>query len=261
MSTKTNLIKTVLMLLSFTTIIMIQGCGEDKKTETKYTVSGTMSGLSGTLVLQNNGGDDLTVAANGAFTVLTALTNGSGYSVTVKTQPTGQTCTVTNGSGTISSGNVINVAVACAGSATAIYFNGLTPGSNSIYMDKNSSLSSGSVLAIDIKVDSVSNVFGAAFDIDFDSTKMIYSGYSAGSFLEGSGNSVTYIASQAVNKLIVGVSRQAPSGGQSGSGTLVTLKFNVTGGTSASFSNNSLKDSSGNTISATWSSGGTVTVP
>lgn len=141
-----------------------------------------------------------------------------------------------------------------------ISFSGPTPGSNSVYMARNSSLSNGSVLGIDIKVDSVSNLFGAAFDVDFDSTKMTYSGYSAGSFLETGGNSVTYIATQTVNKLIVGVSKQAPSGGQSGSGTLVTLKFNVTGGTSASFSNNILKDSSGNDIPATWSSGGSVTL-
>lgn len=145
-----------------------------------------------------------------------------------------------------------------AGPSTTVAFSGSSAGYN-VYMVTNSSLSSGTVLAIDIKVDSVSNVFGAAFDIDFDSTKMTYSGYSAGSFLESGGNSVTYIATQAANKLIVGVSRQAPSGGQSGSGTLVTLKFNIIGGGSASFSNNALKDQSNNPVSATWS-GGTVMV-
>ena len=148
------------------------------------------------------------------------------------------------------------------GPGTTVAFSGSSSGYN-VYMARNSSLSSGSVLAVDIKVDSVSNVFGAAFDIDFDSTKMTYSSYSAGSFLETGGNSVSYQpVTQSGNsgKLIVGVSRQAPSGGQSGSGILVTLKFNVTGGTSVSFSNNALKDSSNNTVSATWSSGGTVTV-
>ena len=148
------------------------------------------------------------------------------------------------------------------GPGMTVVFSGSSSGYN-VYMASNSSLSSGSVLAIDIKVDSVSNVFGAAFDVDFDSTKMTYSSYSAGSFLETGGNSVSYQpVPQSGNsgKLIVGASRQAPSGGQSGSGTLVTLKFNVTGATSTSFSNNSLKDSSNNTISATWSGGGTVTV-
>jgi hypothetical protein len=82
-----------------------------------YTVGGTVSGLVGTgLVLQNNGGDNLNITANGPFTFATALANGSPYNVTVLTQPTGpaQTCTVTNGSGTISGANVTNVQVTCA---------------------------------------------------------------------------------------------------------------------------------------------------
>lgn len=81
-----------------------------------YTVGGTVSGLAGTgLVLQNNGGDNLPISANGPFTFPTALGNGSPYNVTVFTQPTGpaQTCTVTNGSGTISGANVTNVQVTC----------------------------------------------------------------------------------------------------------------------------------------------------
>ena len=76
-----------------------------------YTVGGTVSGLSGTVVLQDNGGDNLSVTANGSFTFATALASGAAYSVTVKTNPSGQTCTVTSGSGTIGSANVTNVAV------------------------------------------------------------------------------------------------------------------------------------------------------
>ena len=37
--------------------------------------------------------------------------------MTVKTNPSGQTCTVANGSGTIGSANVTNVAVSCAANA------------------------------------------------------------------------------------------------------------------------------------------------
>src|SRR5499427_7438289 len=83
-----------------------------------YTVGGTVSGLSGTVVLQDNGGDTLNVSANGAFTFATALVGGTGYSVTVKTNPTGQTCSVSNGSGTIGSANVTNVTVTCTASTT-----------------------------------------------------------------------------------------------------------------------------------------------
>src|SRR5262249_52577049 len=79
-----------------------------------FALSGTVSGLSGSVVLQNNGGNNLTVLANGGFTFLTALQNGSAYNVTVLTQPSGQTCTVANGTGTVSGNDVVNVAVNCA---------------------------------------------------------------------------------------------------------------------------------------------------
>ena len=79
-----------------------------------YSVGGTVSGLSGTVVLQDNGGDNLSVTANGSFTFATALASGAAYSVTVKTNPSGQSCTVSNGSGTVASANVTNVAVSCA---------------------------------------------------------------------------------------------------------------------------------------------------
>ena len=83
------------------------------------TIGGTVSGLTGTgLVLQNNGGDSLTITKNGAFTFKTAVTAGT-YAVTVLTQPIGPTqiCTVANGSGTASA-NVTNVAVTCVLSYT-----------------------------------------------------------------------------------------------------------------------------------------------
>jgi len=65
-------------------------------------------------VLQDNGGNDLSVTASGAFTFGTALAAGAAYNVTVKTNPLGQTCTVASGTGTVGSANVTNVAVTCA---------------------------------------------------------------------------------------------------------------------------------------------------
>ncbi len=82
---------------------------------TTLTVGGTVTGLTGTgLILQDNGGDNLTISASGSFTFKTALTTGNAYLVTVSTQPSNptQVCTVTNGSGKISA-NVTNVQVSC----------------------------------------------------------------------------------------------------------------------------------------------------
>jgi hypothetical protein len=82
--------------------------------EATYSVGGSVSGLTGTgLELQNNGTDTLAVTADGPFTFVTALADGSDYAVTVSTEPSGQTCDVTNGSGTIAGSNVTSVSVAC----------------------------------------------------------------------------------------------------------------------------------------------------
>lgn len=81
-----------------------------------FTIGGTVSGLVGSgLVLQNNGGDDLAIAANGAFTFATALPDGSSYAVSVLSQPgdPGQSCTVGNGSGSLAGANVTDVSVNC----------------------------------------------------------------------------------------------------------------------------------------------------
>src|SRR5262245_3495264 len=81
-----------------------------------YTVSGTVSGLSGAgLVLRNNSTGDLAVAANGTFQFTGGLVSGASYAVTVATQPTNpsQTCAVGAGTGTIPGANVSNVTVAC----------------------------------------------------------------------------------------------------------------------------------------------------
>ncbi len=79
-----------------------------------YSVGGTVSGLTGIgLALQNNGTDTFVVTADGPFTFATELLDTVAYVVTVSAQPTGQTCSVTNGSGAIAAADVSNVAVAC----------------------------------------------------------------------------------------------------------------------------------------------------
>ena len=79
-----------------------------------YLVGGTVSGLSGTVGLLNNGGDALSVSSNGGFDFLTPLGDGESYDVTVGTQPTGQTCDVTSGTGTIAAADVTDVSVTCS---------------------------------------------------------------------------------------------------------------------------------------------------
>jgi subtilisin-like proprotein convertase family protein len=82
-----------------------------------YTVSGNVTGVTAAgLVLQLNGGADLTINANanGFFNFGTGLTAGSVFGVTVLSQPANETCVVINGSGLMPGANVTNVAVNCS---------------------------------------------------------------------------------------------------------------------------------------------------
>jgi hypothetical protein len=88
-----------------------------------HTIGGTVSGLVGTgLVLEDNAGDDLSVAASGAFVFKTAVKSAAAYAVTVKTQPTtpSQTCAVASGSGTVAAADVTTVQIACTTDVFAV---------------------------------------------------------------------------------------------------------------------------------------------
>ena len=80
-----------------------------------YSVGGTVSGLNGggTVVLQDNGGDNLSVTTNGPFTFHTPINYVTGYDVTVLTQPAGQNCAVTGAVGAYPGTSVSNVQVTC----------------------------------------------------------------------------------------------------------------------------------------------------
>jgi hypothetical protein len=85
-------------------------------TANTYTIGGMVGGvfdIGGGVVLQNNHGGTMTISANGAFTFASPVASGATYAVTVLTPPNGESCTVTNGSGTIEGANVTNVSVNC----------------------------------------------------------------------------------------------------------------------------------------------------
>jgi hypothetical protein len=85
-----------------------------------FNVGGTVSGLSGTVALQNNGGDPIAINNDGAFTFLSPVAQGASYAVTVLVQPATQTCTVSNGSGTMGMSDVANVGVVCSLDTTTL---------------------------------------------------------------------------------------------------------------------------------------------
>jgi len=82
-----------------------------------YSVGGNVSGLTGSVTLQNNSGDDIIKTTNDGFT-FPAQADGTEYAVTVSSQPAGQTCSVTGGDnsfggGVIAGADVTSIVVTC----------------------------------------------------------------------------------------------------------------------------------------------------
>lgn len=139
------------LLLLLTVAALLPGCGGGGGgggysggggSPSSYSVGGSISGLltGNTVVLQDNGADNQTVNANGTVTFPTAIASGSRYAVTVLTQPTGQTCSVSNGNGTIASANITNITVTCTANTYTIAatVTGLPAGSSLVLQDNGS---------------------------------------------------------------------------------------------------------------------------
>lgn len=92
----------------------LTGCGGGGggNTPPQYVLSGTAAGLSGQLVLQYNGANDLTLKADGPFQFATPIASGTAYAVTIENQPPYQTCSLSSASG-VASANMIPVAASC----------------------------------------------------------------------------------------------------------------------------------------------------
>lgn len=102
------------LLLSAAAVLCLAACGGGE-------VGGTLSGLGNGLsvTLRNNAADALTLTRNGPFTFATSLSASSAYAVTVLTQPVGQACAVSNGTGTLNAegDSIDDVRVVCTNSA------------------------------------------------------------------------------------------------------------------------------------------------
>lgn len=104
----------VRVLLALATLV-VAACdsGDGDSTQaTTYSLGGAVTGLTGSVTIAN-GGRQVTRTANGALAFAGKLNEGGHYQVSVATQPFGQTCTVSNGSGTASD-DLTNVAIVCA---------------------------------------------------------------------------------------------------------------------------------------------------
>jgi len=107
-------------------LVLLAGCGSSQNwpgASSYVTIGGTVTGLQGTVVLQNAAASDtlsVTVPAGSSpFTFHLSVLSGSAYAVTVAAagQPSGQHCVVANGTGTANT-NVTTIAVTCSPDVT-----------------------------------------------------------------------------------------------------------------------------------------------
>lgn len=113
---------TVMLLMA----LLLSGCGGDStsplpepfppSSAPKYTVGGTVSGLGGSsLSIALNSEEPLAINSNGSFAFPQTLADNSAYSVAITSHPSdpAQVCDISNGSGSISSGDVADIAINC----------------------------------------------------------------------------------------------------------------------------------------------------
>ena len=119
------------------------GCGSGS-----LLLGGTITGLSKTGLVLNNGSDELTVPANATTFVFGQLLDAdASFNVQIKTQPSAAVCSVINGTGKASTFNVTSVFVACVTNSYTLggTISGLTGavqltnGSDTVTLDVNGS--------------------------------------------------------------------------------------------------------------------------
>jgi hypothetical protein len=113
--------RTTLAASGLCTVLALTACGGgDLVAYLRGNASGLNSGQS--LTLQNNGGDPLVVNSNGGFTFRERLVLGEKYDVTIRSQPQGQVCQVSNGRGSVNSksDDVTSVLVVCVNLPTLL---------------------------------------------------------------------------------------------------------------------------------------------
>jgi uncharacterized repeat protein (TIGR03803 family) len=118
-------------IVLYALVALASGCGGGGGGQTQpatYTVGGSISGLTAGGLILAYGNQTVSPAANAmSFVFPTQSTSGTSYSVSVQTEPTGQTCTVSSASGTVTTANVTNVVVTCASEAAVLYSFGAVP--------------------------------------------------------------------------------------------------------------------------------------
>lgn len=90
----------------------------------QFGVGGSVSGLVGSLRLESNFGEVVTISGNGSFEFTQPLPENTPYSIAVISDPAEQTCSLTGGDGIIADADVNNLQVSCVNNEVPVYFVG-----------------------------------------------------------------------------------------------------------------------------------------
>ena len=115
--------RAALLSLLPVSVSLLAGCdnGGDVTPPGAYTLGGAITGLNSSGLVLSDGASRLSVAAGASAFTLPGLTlEGHSYAVSVVTQPSGVTCTVAHGSGTMPANNVSSIVLTCAGNAYSL---------------------------------------------------------------------------------------------------------------------------------------------
>ena len=114
-------------------IIFLTACGffsgcqpvQNDTASAAFTVGGSLTGLQGQIVIQNNLADDLTLTADGPFTFERSINVGDRYQISIQTQPETQRCGISHKTGTITGAHITDVKIFCA--APVSFKNSIAP--------------------------------------------------------------------------------------------------------------------------------------
>lgn len=98
-------------------VLITQTPGGATIVQPKFSIGGSFSGGGSHVGLTiANGVDSLRVTSNGetSFTMPTQMVPGNSYNLQITAHPTGKTCSVSNGIGTVGNANITNIAVLCS---------------------------------------------------------------------------------------------------------------------------------------------------
>ena len=123
---------------------------------------------------------------------------------------------------------------------------------------ESSIVSAGQTVSFDVKISSVSNLYGFQFDMEFDPNQLSFSSAAEGTFLNKNGAEQTFCippkaSAGTPSRITIACTRLGQTGGVSGSGKLSSVTFTAAGSGTAEpkLKNIKLVDYSLNTISLT----------